>query len=64
MAAEKAWEKADKIEWKQLGLLHSTEQDLINESEKHENNIPTYSFAVVNYYILFVELAPPVVMSY
>ena len=36
-----------------------TEQELISESEEHQINVPTHSFAVV----LLAELAPPAIIS-
>ena len=48
-------------EW--LGLLLSTEQELINESEKHKIHVPTLSKAIVNDYVFFVELAVPAIIS-
>ena len=35
----------------------------MNENEKHETHEPTHSFAVVNYYVLFAELAPLAIIS-
>ena len=46
-----------------LGLLFSAEQELISESEKHETDVPTHSFAIVSYYTLFVELVPLLILS-
>ena len=43
-----------KGERKCLGLLLLSEQELVSESEKHKIHMPTHSFAVVNYYVLFV----------
>ena len=35
----------------------------MNESEKREIYVPMHSFAIVSYYVLFVELVPPAVID-
>ena len=35
----------------------------MSESEKYQIHVLTRSYALVNYFVLFVELAPPAVIS-
>lgn len=53
------WRKSD---WKWLSILLLTEQEF-TESEKHKNYVPTHDFVVVNYEVLFVELAALALIS-